>query len=47
LFLPTILSTTGVTVFGSYAADAPVDGLGSYLQETTLTGVFPSPDPTP
>lgn len=55
LFIPAIFSTTGATLFESYATAAATDGLASFLPETSITGCasasascpFPSPDPTP
>lgn len=55
IFIPAIFQTSGATLFGSYAATAPVDGLASFLPESSVTGCstssascpFPSPEPTP
>ncbi|HET6894174.1 MAG TPA: hypothetical protein VFH72_02230 [Candidatus Baltobacteraceae bacterium] len=55
IFLPAVFQVSSATLFGSYAATAPLDGLASFLSETSITGCstssascpFPSPEPTP
>lgn len=55
IFLPSIFKSTGGTLFEPFATAAEVDGLASFLPETSLPGCstgsascpFPSPDPTP
>lgn len=55
IFLPSIFKSTGGTLFESFATADAVDGLASFLPETSISGCstmsascpFPSPDPTP